>query len=53
VTLTGFQLLRQDYVRSAPASSRRGGTVSASLYNAVARGINLKISADQASMKPG
>ena len=30
-----------------------GGTVSAGLYNAVARGINLKIVADQASMKPG
>jgi NitT/TauT family transport system substrate-binding protein len=30
-----------------------GGTVSAGLYNAVARGINLKVVADQASMKPG
>ena len=30
-----------------------GGTVSAGLYNAVARGINLRIVADQASMKPG
>ena len=30
-----------------------GGTVSAGLYNAVARGINLKIVADQGSMKPG
>ena len=30
-----------------------GGTVSAGLYNAVGRGINIKIVADQASMKPG
>src|SRR5947209_3071237 len=30
-----------------------GGTVSAGLYNAVARGIDLKVVADQASMKPG
>jgi NitT/TauT family transport system substrate-binding protein len=30
-----------------------GGTVSAGLYNAVTRGINLKVVADQASMKPG
>lgn len=30
-----------------------GGTVSAGLYNAVARSINVKIVADQASMKPG
>jgi NitT/TauT family transport system substrate-binding protein len=30
-----------------------GGTVSAGLYNAVARGIDLKVVADQASMRPG
>lgn len=30
-----------------------GGTVSAGLYNAVARGINLKIVADEGSIKPG
>jgi NitT/TauT family transport system substrate-binding protein len=30
-----------------------GGTVSAGFYNAVARGIHLKIVADQGSMKPG
>jgi NitT/TauT family transport system substrate-binding protein len=30
-----------------------GGTVSAGFYNAVGRGINMKIVADQASMKPG
>jgi NitT/TauT family transport system substrate-binding protein len=30
-----------------------GGTVSAGFYNSVARGINTKIVADQASMKPG
>jgi NitT/TauT family transport system substrate-binding protein len=30
-----------------------GGTVSAGLYNADARGFNLKIVADQASMRPG
>ena len=30
-----------------------GGTVSAGLYNAVGRGINVRVVADQASMKPG
>src|SRR5690349_1731410 len=30
-----------------------GGTVSAGFYNAVGRGIAIKIVADQASMKPG
>jgi NitT/TauT family transport system substrate-binding protein len=30
-----------------------GGTVSAGLYNAVSRGIDLKVVADQASMRPG
>jgi NitT/TauT family transport system substrate-binding protein len=30
-----------------------GGTVSAGLYNAVSRGIPLKVVADQASMRPG
>jgi NitT/TauT family transport system substrate-binding protein len=30
-----------------------GGTVSAGFYNAVGRGIDIKIVADQASMKPG
>nr|MBA2690379.1 ABC transporter substrate-binding protein [Burkholderiales bacterium] len=30
-----------------------GGTVSAGLYNAVARGIHLKIVADKGSIKPG
>jgi NitT/TauT family transport system substrate-binding protein len=30
-----------------------GGTVSAGFYNSVARGIGIKIVADQASMKPG
>src|SRR5438445_4942727 len=30
-----------------------GGTVSAGFYNAVGRGIEIKIVADQASMKPG
>src|SRR5262249_7046286 len=30
-----------------------GGTVSAGFYNAVGRGIGIKIVADQASMKPG
>jgi NitT/TauT family transport system substrate-binding protein len=54
VTLTGFKSAAQ---MIAPLGSGEldvgGGTVSAGLYNAVARGINLKVVADQASMKPG
>jgi NitT/TauT family transport system substrate-binding protein len=54
VTLTGFKSAAQ---MVAPLGSGEldvgGGTVSAGFYNAVARGINLKIVADQASMRPG
>jgi NitT/TauT family transport system substrate-binding protein len=54
VTLTGFKSAAQ---MIAPLGTGEldvgGGTVSAGLYNAVTRGINLKIVADQASMKPG
>ena len=54
VTLTGFKSAAQ---MIAPLGSGEldvgGGTVSAGFYNAVARGINLKVVADQASMKPG
>src|SRR6202011_1895743 len=54
VTLTEFKSAAQ---MIAPLGTGEldvgGGTVSAGLYNAVARGINLKVGADQASMKPG
>jgi NitT/TauT family transport system substrate-binding protein len=54
VTLTGFKSAAQ---MVAPLGSGEldvgGGTVSAGFYNAVARGINLKIVADQASMRSG
>jgi len=54
VSLVGFKSAAQ---MVAPLGSGEldvgGGTVSAGLYNAVARGINLRIVADQASMKPG
>jgi NitT/TauT family transport system substrate-binding protein len=54
VTLTGFKSAAQ---MVAPLGTGEldvgGGTVSAGVYNAVARGVDLKIVADQASMKPG
>jgi NitT/TauT family transport system substrate-binding protein len=54
VTLTDFKSAAQ---MIAPLGTGEldvgGGTVSAGLYNAVARGVNLRIVADQASMKPG
>src|SRR3977135_1522519 len=54
VTLTGFNSAAKMIVPLGTGElDVGGGTVSAALYNAVARGINLKIVADQASMKPG
>jgi NitT/TauT family transport system substrate-binding protein len=54
VTLTEFKSAAQ---MVAPLGTGEldvgGGTVSAGLYNAVARGVDLKVVADQASMKPG
>jgi NitT/TauT family transport system substrate-binding protein len=54
VSITGFKSAAQ---MVAPLGSGEldvgGGTVSAGFYNAVARGIDLRIVADQASMKPG
>ncbi len=53
VTPTGFNSAAKMIVPLGTGEFDVGGTVSAALYNAVARGINLKIVADQASMKPG
>src|SRR5215470_17426578 len=54
VTLTGFNSAAQ---MIAPLGTGEldvgGGTVSAGFYNAVGRGILIRIVADQASMKPG
>src|SRR5262249_52499212 len=54
VSITGFNSAAQTI---APLGTREldvsGGTVSAGFYNAVGRGILIKIVADQASIKPG
>src|SRR5262249_21792409 len=54
VSITGFNSAAQ---MIAPLGTGEldvgGGTVSAGFYNAVGRGIGMKIVADQASIKPG
>src|SRR3981189_2525750 len=54
VTLTGFNSAAKMIVPLGTGElDVGGGTVSAGLYNAVGRGILMKIVADQASIKPG